>query len=99
MAKEKDTFETDDTISSERMAAKSNIKVLTTEKAISTETASASDIFSGVLAHKEKKTERMQVLLTETNRKILVEYSQKTGNSKNDIINRLISTLGKNTDL
>ncbi len=99
MAKVKDTFETDDTISSERMAAKSNIKVLTTEKTPITEKASASDVFSGVLTRKEKKTERMQILLTEANRKILEKYSQKTGNSKNDIINRLIATLGENTDL
>ncbi len=99
MAKGRDTFETDDTISSERAAARSNINTLITEKAPITEKASASDVFSGVLTRKEKKTERMQILLTEANRKILEEYSQKTGNSKNDIINRLIATLGENTDL
>lgn len=70
-----------------------------TERESSTEKTSASDVFSGVLTRKEKKTERMQILLTEANRRILEEYSQKTGNSKNDIINRLISTLGENTDL
>lgn len=69
------------------------------EKESSTEKAPASDVFSGVLESKEKKTERMQILLTKANRKILEEYSKKTGNSKNDIINRLISALGENTDL
>ncbi len=99
MAKEQETFETDDTISSERAAAKSNIQMLTTEEASSTEKAPASDVFSGVLESKERKTERMQILLTKANRKTLEEYSERTGNSKNDIINRLISALGENTDL
>jgi len=41
----------------------------------------------------------MQLLLTEANFDILADVSKKTGRSKNDIINRLISTLGENTDL
>lgn len=65
----------------------------------STEKVSASDVFSNVLTRKEKKTERMQILLTETNKQTLVEYSKKTGRSKNDIINELISTLEKYTNL
>lgn len=69
------------------------------EREASTEKAPASDVFSGVLENKEKKTERMQILLTKANKKTLEEYSKKTGNSKNDIINRLISALGENTDL
>lgn len=60
---------------------------------------SASDVFNNVLTRKEKKTERMQILLTETNKQTLVEYSKKTGRSKNDIINELISTLEKYTNL
>lgn len=59
----------------------------------------ASDIFSNVLTRKEKKTERMQILLTKTNRKTLEEYAEKTGRSKNDIINELISTLEKYAEL
>lgn len=69
------------------------------EKESSTEKASASDVFSGVLENKEKKSRRMQLLLTEANFETLAEVSKKTGRSKNDIINRLISTLGENTDL
>lgn len=69
------------------------------ERESSTEKSSASDVFSGVLENKEKRSERMQLLLTEANHKILKEVSEKTGRSKNDIINRLISTLGENTDL
>lgn len=69
------------------------------ERESSTEKAPASDVFSGVLENKEKKTERMQILLTKANKKTLEEYSKKTGNSKNDIINRLISALGENADL
>ena len=69
------------------------------EREASTEKAPASDVFSGVLENKEKKTERMQILLTKANKKTLEEYSKKTGNSKNDIINRLISALGENADL
>jgi len=70
-----------------------------TERESSTEKASASDVFSGVLENKEKKSRRMQLLLTEANFETLAEVSKKTGRSKNDIINRLISTLGENTDL
>ncbi len=70
-----------------------------TVKKSSTKKISASDVFSNVLTRKEKKTERMQILLTETNKKILVEYSEKIGRSKNDIINELISTLEKYTNL
>jgi len=61
--------------------------------------APASDVFSGVLENKEKKSRRMQLLLTDANFEILVEASKKTGRSKNDIINRLIATLGENTYL
>lgn len=69
------------------------------EKESSTEKISASDVFSGVLENKEKKSRRMQLLLTEANFEILEDVSQKTGRSKNDIINRLISTLGENIGL
>lgn len=69
------------------------------EKESNTEKAAASDVFSGVLENKEKKSRRMQLLLTEANFNTLAEVSKKTGRSKNDIINRLISTLGENTDL
>lgn len=70
-----------------------------TVKESSAKKVSVSDVFSNVLTRKEKKTERMQILLTETNKKILAEYSEKTGRSKNDIINELISTLEKYTNL
>lgn len=56
MGKEKDTFETDDTISSERMAAKSNIKVLTTEKASSTKRSNSDYIRLYVGEYKEYLT-------------------------------------------
>lgn len=98
MADKRDTFEADE-ISVERKAAKSNIKMLTEEKASRTEKAPASDVFSGVLEKREKREKRMQLLLTEENAKILADVSKKTGRSKNDLINRLISTLGENTDL
>lgn len=68
------------------------------ERESNTEKAAA-DVFSGVLENKEKKSRRMQLLLTEANFDILADVSKKTGRSKNDIINRLISTLGENTDL
>lgn len=68
------------------------------EKESNTEKVAA-DVFSGVLENKEKKSRRMQLLLTEANFDILADVSKKTGRSKNDIINRLISTLGENTDL
>lgn len=95
MAMEKDTFETDDTISSERKAAKSNIKTLAAEK------ARASGVFSGVLEKekREKKSRRMQILITEGNFETLAKVSERTGRSKNDIINRLIATLKENIDL
>lgn len=70
-----------------------------TERESSTEKVAASDVFSGVLENKEKKSRRMQLLLTEANFETLADVSKKTGRSKNDIINRLISTLGENTDL
>ena len=73
--------------------------VNTVERESSTEKASASDVFSGVLESKEKKDRRMQLLLTEANFRILDDVSKKTGRSKNDLINRLISTLGENTYL
>ena len=53
MAKEKDTFETDDTISSERMAAKSNIKMLTTKKESSTKRSNSDYIRLYVGKYKE----------------------------------------------
>ncbi len=56
MGKEKDTFETDDTISSERMAAKSNIKVLTTGKASSTKRSNSDYIRLYVGEYKEYLT-------------------------------------------
>ncbi len=100
MASKKDTFEADDTISIERKAAKSNIELMTEKKASSTEKAPASDVFSGVLEKREeKKSRRMQLLLTEANFKILDDASKESGRSKNDLINRLISIFGKNTDL
>jgi hypothetical protein len=68
------------------------------EKESNTEKVAA-DVFSGVLESREKKSRRMQLLLTEANFDILADVSKKTGRSKNDIINRLISTLGENTDL
>lgn len=67
-----------------------------TERESSTEKAPASDVFSGVLEKREKKSRRMQLLLTEANFKILEDTSKETGRSKNDLINLLISTFGKN---
>ena len=56
MAREKDTFETDDVISSERMAAKSNIKVLTTEKPSNTKRSNSDYIRLYVGEYKEYLT-------------------------------------------
>ena len=70
-----------------------------TERESSTEKAPASDVFSGVLEKREKKSRRMQLLLTEANFKILEDVSKETGRSKNDVINLLISTFGESTGL
>lgn len=69
------------------------------KKEFSIENASASDVFSSILENKEKKNRRMQILLTEANFETLTEVSEKTGRSKNDIINRLILTLKENVGL
>ncbi len=56
MAKERDTFETDDTISSERIAAKINIKELNTEKASHTKRSNSDYIRLYVGEYKEYLT-------------------------------------------